>query len=96
MNSIEYRFGGSQGISIINNLTNKAIASRDGGSATVTANVTHAQASWFVNPGSGDLHLATSEPSVIDQGQPLGEVTQDIDCDLRPNGEGYDIGADEL
>lgn len=95
MNSIEYRFGSSQGISIINNLTNAAIASRDGGSANLAANVTSARPSWFNNPGNGDLHLASSEPSVIDQGQSLADVTQDIDCDMRPNGGGYDIGADE-
>lgn len=58
--------------SIINNLTNAAIA------------------------GSGDLRLATAAPGVVDQGQPLAEVTQDIDCDIRPNGGGYDIGADEI
>ena len=94
-NSIEYRFGGSQGIAIINNLTNAAIALRNGGSANLANNVSNAQAAWFVNVGNGDLHLAGAEPGVIDQGQSLADVTQDIDCDSRPNGGGYDIGADE-
>jgi parallel beta-helix repeat protein len=95
-NSIEYRFPGTQGVSIINNLTSAAITSRDGGSGNVATNVTNAPASWFVNVGSGDLHLATSEPTVVDQGQTLSEVSQDIDCEIRPKGSGYDIGADEL
>ncbi|GAK59948.1 hypothetical protein U27_06934 [Candidatus Vecturithrix granuli] len=94
-NSIEYRFAGTRDVSILNNLTNVAIASRDGGSGKVETNITNAQPSWFVNPRSGDLHLATSEPRVVDQGQPLPEVFQDFDCDLRPRDRGYDIGADE-
>ncbi len=95
MNSIEYRFGRTQGLSIINNLTNASITSRDGGSATVAANVTNARASWFANAGGGDLHLVTTEPTVVDQGQSLSNVSQDIDCEMRPKGGGYDIGADE-
>jgi len=94
-NSIEYRFSRTQGVSIINNLTNARIASRNGGTGRVETNITNAQASWFVNAGSGDLHLATAEPTVVDQGQSLAEVTQDIDCEVRPKGSGYDIGADE-
>ncbi|MCP3685311.1 MAG: hypothetical protein GY861_21875 [bacterium] len=38
----------------------------------------------------------TAEQAVVDQGQSLSEVTQDIDCEMRPKGAGYDIGADEL
>lgn len=94
-NSIEYRFTGTRDVSILNNLTNAAIASRDGGSGRVETNITNAQSAWFANPESGDLHLVTAESTVIDRGQPLSEVTQDIDCDLRPRDGGYDIGADE-
>lgn len=96
MNSIEYRFAGTQGVSIINNLTNASVTSREGGTGNVATNVTNAQASWFANASNGDLHLATAEPTVVDQGQALAEVAQDIDCEMRPKGNGYDIGADEL
>ncbi len=95
-NSIEYRFSRTQNVSIVNNLTNAAIMSRNGGGGQIERNVTNAQASWFADPGNGDLHLVTADPTVIDQGLPLGDVTQDIDCDPRPRGNGYDIGADEL
>jgi hypothetical protein len=50
----------------------------------------------FADAKSGDLHLVTPEASVIDQGQTLSDVDQDIDCVLRPQGGGYDIGADEV
>jgi hypothetical protein len=93
-NSIEYRFSGTTGASIINNLTNANISRRNGGSATLANNVSDAQASWFVNAASGDLHLASSISSVVDQGQTLSEVTVDYDTDVRTAGS-YDIGADE-
>lgn len=32
---------------------------------------------------------------VVDKGQSLSAVTQDVDCESRPKGSGYDIGADE-
>lgn len=95
-NSIEYRFSGSYGISIINNLTNAQITSRDGGRATVETNVTSAEESWFVDATGGDLHLAEPVPTVIDQGQFLSDVTDDIDSEGRPHGSGYEIGADEV
>jgi hypothetical protein len=95
-NSIEYRFGATTGVEIINNLTNEAIASRDGGSGTVQNNVTDAQSSWFVSATTGDLHLVSdSIASVIDQGQTLADVSDDFDGESRPQGSVYDIGADE-
>jgi len=42
-NAIEYRFEATRGVSIMNNLTNRAIVSRDGGEATVAGNQS---ASW--------------------------------------------------
>jgi len=94
-NSIEYRFGATSGGEIINNLTNAAITSRDGGSATVQSNVTSAQPSWFVDANTGDLHLASPMSEVIDSGQTLSGVPDDYDDEERPMGAGYDIGGDE-
>ncbi len=95
-NSIEYRFPGTSGGEIVNNLTNGAIASRDGGSASLESNVTSAQFSWFQNAGTGDLHLTSAASGVVDQGETLADVTCDYDGDQRPAGSAYDIGADEM
>ncbi|GAB4478245.1 MAG: hypothetical protein Kow0088_17930 [Anaerolineales bacterium] len=48
----------------------------------------------FVDPAMLDLHL-TSTSIAIDQGCQLAAPSVDFDGDLRPVGNGYDIGADE-
>jgi hypothetical protein len=95
-NSIEYRFSGTSGGEIINNLANGAITSRDGGTASLSSNVTTAGSSWFFSAGTGDLHLTSSASGVIDQGETIPGVVVDYDGDERPLGSGYDIGADEV
>lgn len=95
-NAIEYRWAATTNVDIKNNLTNKLIASRDGGTGTLTSNVINAQASWFVNVASGDLHLVASNSSVVDQGTDLSTiVNEDIDKTSRPQGSSFDIGAHE-
>ena len=96
VNSIEYRYLETQYLSIINNLANALVTARDGATGVVESNVTNAQASWFIDAGAGDLHLAMAYSAVVDQGQSLFIVPMDIDCEVRPKGDGYDIGADEF
>jgi len=94
-NSIEYRFSATSGVNIANNLTNQAIASRNDGTATLTTNFSSAAASWFEDPFQGDLHLTEDRIEVVDQGSSLPTITTDFDCNPRPFGANYDLGADE-
>lgn len=95
-NSIEYRFTATRGVEIYNNLTNKNITSRDGGSGEVQNNLSNADFSWFQDPEAGDLHLSSLITCIVDQGITITEVTDDFDKDSRPQGDAYDIGADEF
>jgi hypothetical protein len=49
----------------------------------------------FVDPENNDFHLQENSPA-IDAGQTLTDVTTDLDGMLRPQGNGYDIGAYEF
>lgn len=95
-NAIEYRFSATAGGAIRNNLTNRAIASRNGGTAIITHNVTTARSSYFADVSNGDLHLAYKIPGVVNRGISLAGLTNDFDGDARPAGGSVDIGADEL
>lgn len=94
-NAIEYRFAGSSGILLANNICNRAITDRDGASGSESANIENAVEGWFINPSNGDLHLASAVPSVVDQGLSVEGLADDFDRDSRPFGAGMDIGADE-
>lgn len=95
-NAIEYRFEATNGVIITNNLTNKAIKSRNGGQATLTTNYTNALADWFEEINEGDLHLAEDIDQVVDQGTDLGDlVIDDLDQYPRPMGAAIDLGAHE-
>jgi hypothetical protein len=48
----------------------------------------------FANANLGDFHLQPNSP-LIDAGSVLMIVPSDYDGDLRPQGNGFDIGADE-
>ncbi len=92
---IEYRFTGTTGVVIANNITDGIISARDGATGTVQSNLVGAQANLFVDASTGDLHLASTATSAIDKGVTLPTVTDDWDGEARPQGAGYDIGADE-
>jgi titin len=56
---------------------------------------TGTSAALFVNAAAGDLHLLPSA-AAIDHGTSASAPASDFEGDLRPSGNGYDIGADEL
>lgn len=93
--AIEYRFGSTSNVLVVNNLTNKPIMARDGATGTVANNVVTATRSWFVNPSSGDLHLASRIDGIIGAGQQISELTDDYDGQQRSLATGIDIGADQ-
>jgi hypothetical protein len=95
-NAVEYRFAGSTGVAIANNLFDAAIAARDGASASVSGNNTTASTALFVNPTAGDLHLRADASVAIDKVSLWPTCTTDWDGTNRPAGAASDIGADEF
>ena len=94
-NAVEYRFAGTTGGLIANNLFDAAIQGRDGAASTVSGNYTTATAAFFVNPGSGDLHLKPTASAAIDQAPLQANCTTDWDGRTRPVGAAADTGASE-
>jgi parallel beta-helix repeat protein len=94
-NAIEYRFSATHNVVIQNNLTNARIQSRDGGTARLVTNVTSAQPNWFAARAPADLHLEHARISVMNKGQPIAEAALDFDCQRRPIGDSFEVGADE-
>jgi hypothetical protein len=92
---IEYRFRGTTGTVLANNITDGSIAARDGATGTRWTNIEAAGPALFVGAAAGDLHLAATAAQAIDRGTALPDVTDDWDGDPRPIGTGFDIGADE-
>ena len=92
---IEYRFVGSTGVLLANNLLDGVIAALDGASGRDVTNRTGATAELFVDAVRGDLHLVPRPGRVSDRGTPLADVRDDMDGQARPEGAGPDIGADE-
>jgi len=64
------------------------------GDYTLRNNVIKDMTDAFVDAAKGNLHLKAVVADLVDGGEPLGEVTEDIDGERR--GEKPDIGADEF
>ncbi len=94
-NSIEYRFTETVNTHIANNLTNKSVASRDGGTGTIESNFLFADASIFVDAEIFDYHLTDAHLAIANEGVLLAEAALDYDCHERLDGL-PDIGADEF
>jgi hypothetical protein len=95
-NAIEYRFPDAADVLIANNLTNRAIASREGASGRVVGNYTQATLGFFMNAPGGNMRLTSTATPAIDRATILTDVTTDWKGMARPSGAAADIGADEL
>jgi hypothetical protein len=94
--AIEYRYPGTAGTVIANNLVDGTILAREEASARVLGNVVNATPAMFVSPESGDLHLRATASPAIDRGVAAPGVDTDWDGDMRPAGSAPDVGADEV
>jgi len=96
--AIEVRFSGTTGVEIARNLMDGEVWLRDT-TASLSDNLTTAAPSWFVDPASGDLHLASAAAAAaaVDAVDRRPDCVDDFDAALRPETSGdADIGADEL
>lgn len=94
--AIEFRFSTTTGGNARNNLSDLTVHLRDSATANLSGNLPSATSAFFVDPTSANLHLQASAAAAIDQAPTLPSVVDDFDGDGRPQGNGYDIGADEF
>jgi len=94
--SVEWRFSGSQGIEISNNIVTHTLREREDSSATLQGNVTQAELSLFRDVALGDVHLVPTATAAIDQAVSLDEGLITLDIDQQPRTGVADIGADEF
>jgi hypothetical protein len=93
--SVESRYPQSDG-DVRNNLMDKPVKERDGGTITASHNIENATLAWLLDPANGDYRLnpATAQ-AAIDAGIALPDVPTDFAGNPRPLGAAYDIGVYE-
>ena len=77
------------------NMVGGGVINSGSASGVTFANNTQNTDPQMVNPNSYDFHLQPTSPAK-DAGAAISSITEDTDGDLRPQGSGWDIGADEL
>jgi hypothetical protein len=92
--SIEWRWPLTTA-TLANNLTSHNLKPRNGGQASLQSNIENADLGWFIDPGSGDLHLTAADLAPVDGGAPLPPGRCDHDFDGEPRDDQPDVGADE-
>jgi hypothetical protein len=93
-NAIEYRFPGTTGVRIANNLADAGVRAREGATAALAGNLWTATAELFVSPLRLDLHLA---PSAYGVPRPVArdpDGGDDWDGDVRASDASTVPGAD--
>lgn len=92
--SIGLRFAPTSGV-VRNNLSNRQILLRDGGTARLAANVRGAERTWFVDCAQADLRLRSADLPAVDAAQPIEGLRQDFARRPRATGRAPDAGAHE-
>lgn len=94
--SIEWRFAGSKGVQVYNNIVTHPLRQRDGASAYLNGNLQNADLSIFIDGQNGDLHLKPTANSAINKGVKLYKGIADLDIDNESRDTSPDIGIDEI
>ncbi len=92
---IEYRYPGTTGVVVANNLLDGIVLARDGASGVTVGNSTEARPAMFVRPAAGDLHLALEVAPGGTDGATPADCADDWDGDPRPTETPPDVGADQ-
>ena len=94
---MEYRFAGSSNLVFRNNLVSGPIQRRDGAPLAVGSNnLERVESAWFQNVSAGDLRLTAGAKPVMNAGQALAELHDDVDGHPRPQGAAWDLGAHQF
>jgi hypothetical protein len=96
-NAIEVRYASVTGVQVTGNLLDALAKPRDGATPALIGNLTNAQAAWFANSASGDLHLTAAATAAIGHASALVDAPDDFDAQTRTAGaNATDIGADQM
>jgi hypothetical protein len=93
-NAVEVRYASVTGVQVGDNLLDAAIMPRDGAVLTLFTNITNAQAAWFLNAASGDLHLVPAQAAALALVSVRVDAPDDFDAQPRP-ASNADVGADQ-
>jgi hypothetical protein len=92
--SIEWRFKGSMGVKIVNNIATHPLRERDGATGEKLGNMEQAHLTLFENISSTNMHLSQNS-AAIDSGVQLENGLCDYDIDGDKRDTKPDAGADE-
>jgi len=82
-NAIEVRFAGASNVTVAGNLTDAAIAGRDGAVPVQGVNETTAQPGWFVDESSADMRLTALATLALNRMARRADASDDFQTQVR-------------